>query len=150
MVGIATATMEESMVAIAWPVSSTASSAPPRLRDRFAVGTEARIGAAAAAPGAPPAAARRGRRRHRVRDHRAYATTERLLRLLAEVGSRRARPWPAGQTRPGRRDAAMVDAAREAIVAGDPAAAGLVPLARALGVSPYRLSRVSGRVLGSR
>lgn len=77
-----------------------------------------------------------------------YATTERLLHLLAEVGTRGAHPWPADQPRPSRRDTVMVDAAREAILAGDPAAAGLVPLARSLGVSPYRLSRVFGRLVG--
>src|SRR5690606_26029071 len=54
----------------------------------------------------------------------------------------------ADQPRPSRRDTVMVDAAREAILAGDPTAAGLVPLARSLGVSPYRLSRVFGRLVG--
>ncbi|MEV6244106.1 AraC family transcriptional regulator [Lentzea sp. NPDC051838] len=45
-------------------------------------------------------------------------------------------------------DQALVARARDAIASGDPAAAGLIPLAGLLGVSPYRLSRVFTRELG--
>ncbi|MFI9591585.1 helix-turn-helix transcriptional regulator [Nonomuraea sp. NPDC052265] len=51
-------------------------------------------------------------------------------------------PAPAGST------AALADAAREAISADHPAAAGLLPLAELLAVSPYRLSRAFTRELG--
>lgn len=46
------------------------------------------------------------------------------------------------------RDRALVAAARSVIGDGHPAAAGLLPLARFLGVSPYRLSRAFPRVAG--
>jgi AraC-like DNA-binding protein len=45
-------------------------------------------------------------------------------------------------------DGALVDRAREAIRADDPAAAGLMPLAARLGVSPFRLSRAFTTHLG--
>ncbi|WP_439380188.1 helix-turn-helix domain-containing protein [Amycolatopsis lexingtonensis] len=45
-------------------------------------------------------------------------------------------------------DRELVARAREAIGADDPAAGGLFPLAEALGVSPYRLSRAFPRELG--
>lgn len=56
------------------------------------------------------------------------------LRLAPPVGSARDRP--------------MVAAAREAIATDHPAAAGLLPLAGLLGVSPYRLSRAFTRETG--
>ena len=62
-----------------------------------------------------------------------YAVVERLLGLLANAVG------PPADTHPA--DRGHVAAARDAIAAGHPAAAGLVPLARLLGVSPYRLSR---------
>jgi AraC-like DNA-binding protein len=46
------------------------------------------------------------------------------------------------------RDRRLVDQARQAIRAGDPAAAGLVPLARALKTSPFALSRAFTHELG--
>ncbi|MFI7465726.1 helix-turn-helix domain-containing protein [Nonomuraea sp. NPDC049646] len=49
---------------------------------------------------------------------------------------------------PARSTAAIADAAREAIAADHPAAAGLLPLAELLAVSPYRLSRAFTRELG--
>jgi AraC-like DNA-binding protein len=62
-----------------------------------------------------------------------YALVEQLLALLAgTVGL-----LPTGRTRHG----ALVADAREAILAGDPAAADLFSLADHIGVSPYRLSR---------
>jgi AraC-like DNA-binding protein len=45
-------------------------------------------------------------------------------------------------------DRALVDQAREAIAAGHPDGNGLVPLARLLRTSPYRLSRAFTRELG--
>jgi AraC-like DNA-binding protein len=66
-----------------------------------------------------------------------YGVAEALLALLATA------PVSA---RPG--DEALVARAREALAAGDPAAGGLLPLATALGVSPYRLSRAFTRTLG--
>lgn len=45
-------------------------------------------------------------------------------------------------------DRALVARAREVIGSDHPAAAGLIPLAALLGVSPYRLSRVFSRELG--
>ncbi|MGW2156407.1 helix-turn-helix transcriptional regulator [Nonomuraea sp. NPDC001699] len=47
-----------------------------------------------------------------------------------------------------RSPAAITEAAREAISADHPAAAGLLPLAELLAVSPYRLSRAFTRELG--
>ncbi|MFI6597678.1 helix-turn-helix domain-containing protein [Nonomuraea sp. NPDC050536] len=71
----------------------------------------------------------------------AYALTESLLTLMTaalamrpESSSRSAKP--------------IVDAAREAIASGDPAAEGLLPLAECLDVSPYQLSRAFTRELG--
>ena len=46
------------------------------------------------------------------------------------------------------RDRALVDRARDAIRAADPAAGGLLPLAALLDVSPFRLSRAFTRHLG--
>ena len=76
----------------------------------------------------------------------AYAAAERLLDLVAGLaGVTAAHRWPATTTRA---DVATVAAAREAIACGEPAAAGLVSLARRLGVSPYRLSRTFHRIMG--
>ena len=70
-----------------------------------------------------------------------YALTEELLRLVAVATGRSApRPRPADQ--------AMVAAARHAILAGAPEAAGLRSLAGLLMVSPYRLSRVFSHHVG--
>jgi AraC-like DNA-binding protein len=70
-----------------------------------------------------------------------YALVEELLRLVAAaVGRPAERPGPADRT--------LVAAAREAIIAGAPEAAGLCPLARLLDVSPYRLSRAFSRDMG--
>lgn len=74
-----------------------------------------------------------------------YALVEALLELLARALA--ARPSPAS-TPPRPADRALVDRAREALAADDPAAAGLLPLAHLLGVSPYRLSRAFTRELG--
>jgi AraC-like DNA-binding protein len=69
-----------------------------------------------------------------------YALVEQLLALLSStVGLLPA--GPAGQQ-------ALVAAAREAILAEDPAAEGLFSLADHLGVSPYRLSRAFPREIG--
>ncbi|MEV4319808.1 helix-turn-helix domain-containing protein [Actinocrispum sp. NPDC049592] len=69
-----------------------------------------------------------------------FAVTEELLGLLA-VASRSPVLALSG-------DRALLAAAREAVLAFDPAARGLMPLAAWLGVSPYRLSRVFTRSLG--
>jgi AraC-like DNA-binding protein len=71
-----------------------------------------------------------------------FAVVEELLGLVTAVlgGGGRACADPAR--------AALVARAREAIAAGDPAAGALVPLAGALGVSPYRLSRAFTAELG--
>lgn len=66
-----------------------------------------------------------------------FGLVEALLSLLAAESPR---PSPA--------DEWLVARAREAMAANDPAAGGLLPLAAALGVSPYRLSRAFTRVLG--
>jgi AraC-like DNA-binding protein len=69
-----------------------------------------------------------------------YALVERLLALLAAtVGL-----LPAGSAG----DRALVAAAREAILADEPAAKGLFSLADHLAVSPYRLSRAFPREIG--
>jgi AraC-like DNA-binding protein len=69
-----------------------------------------------------------------------YALVEQLLGLLAaSVGLR-----PVGTVG----DRTLVAQAREAIVAEDPAAGGLLSLADHLGVSPYRLSRAFPREVG--
>jgi hypothetical protein len=83
-----------------------------------------------------------------------YGLAGELLALVAAAVRRTvAGPAPArdpgGGSAPGRRkDAAMVSAAREAVVAGHPAAEGLFPLAELLEVSPYRLSRAFSREEG--
>ncbi|WP_345429560.1 helix-turn-helix transcriptional regulator [Actinoallomurus vinaceus] len=70
-----------------------------------------------------------------------YALAEELLRLVAAAVRR-----PAERPRPA--DRALAAAAREAIIAGVPEAAGLCPLAGLLKVSPYRLSRVFSQQMG--
>jgi AraC-like DNA-binding protein len=53
-----------------------------------------------------------------------------------------------GRPLPGAADRAVVAAARAAVLADAPESAGLVSLAEALGVSPYRLSRAFSREVG--
>ncbi|MFI9817360.1 helix-turn-helix domain-containing protein [Saccharothrix variisporea] len=69
----------------------------------------------------------------------AFGMAEALVHLVATTQDR---PLP------GARDRAAVSAARAAIVADHPESRGLVPLARLLGVSPYRLSRAFSQDLG--
>jgi AraC-like DNA-binding protein len=77
-----------------------------------------------------------------------YALAEQLTVLLGRVVDQVvAGPTPVSK-RPARSDHALIVAARRAIVDGHPAAAGLLPLAELLGVSPYRLSRAFSRELG--
>lgn len=80
-----------------------------------------------------------------------YALTEELLGLLAgavsQVVSGTTPTTPPGTHAPGR-EAALLRAARQAIIDGHPASDGLLPLAELLGVSPYRLSRSFTRELG--
>ncbi|MFI9557346.1 helix-turn-helix domain-containing protein [Nonomuraea endophytica] len=71
-----------------------------------------------------------------------YALTEALLALLGATLRTRAAPPGGGAA------AAIVERAREAIDADHPAAAGLLPLAALLGVSPFQLSRAFTGVLG--
>jgi AraC-like DNA-binding protein len=83
-----------------------------------------------------------------------HALAGELLALVAATVRRTvAGPAPAaavaGASAAGRaRDAALVNAAREAVAADHPAARGLFPLAELLGVSPYRLSRAFSREAG--
>jgi AraC-like DNA-binding protein len=73
-----------------------------------------------------------------------FAVTEQLLELLHQaIGT------PSTEQASSGRDRGIVDAAREAIAADDPAAHGLLALSGAIGVSPYRLSRSFTRQLGS-
>ncbi|MEU0885815.1 AraC family transcriptional regulator [Lentzea sp. NPDC005914] len=73
---------------------------------------------------------------------------EGLVGLVGEVVRQVAvSPTPSGD-QVGAGDRALVARAREVIGAGDPASAGLIPLAGLLGVSPYRLSRGFTRELG--
>ena len=69
-------------------------------------------------------------------DDTEFGLVEALLTLLGHTPP----PRPA--------DRLLVDRARDAIAACDPAADGLLSLATALGVSPYRLSRAFTRELG--
>jgi AraC-like DNA-binding protein len=72
----------------------------------------------------------------------AYAVADGLVRLVAGVARQVVvLGGPDG-------DRALVARARGAIGDGHPAAAGLIPLAALLGVSPYRLSRAFTRELG--
>ncbi len=82
------------------------------------------------------------------RDDPDYQLAEGLLRLVAAaLRSAARRPTPVGS--PARlSDRRMGDRAREAIRQADPAAGGLFPLAAALEVSPYQLSRSFSRELG--
>jgi AraC-like DNA-binding protein len=73
----------------------------------------------------------------------AFAVVEELLGLVTAVLSRAPADMHGDPARAG-----LVNRAREAIAADDPAADGLVPLAGALGVSPYRLSRAFTAELG--
>jgi len=77
-----------------------------------------------------------------------FALAEQLTTLLvAGVRQVVTGPLPGGG-RSGAADAALVAAARAAILAGHPSAGGLIPLAELLGVSPYRLSRAFPRTVG--
>jgi AraC-like DNA-binding protein len=81
----------------------------------------------------------------------AFELAEALLPLVSATLSQVATtPTPAtGRRAPvSGRSAAIVEAAREAIATGHPAADGLVPLAELLTVSPYQLSRAFTRELG--
>jgi AraC-like DNA-binding protein len=71
-----------------------------------------------------------------------FAVVERLVTLLAAT----ARVPRVRVVVPS--DRVLVDRAREAIRADDPAAGGLLPLAALLDVSPFRLSRAFSRHLG--
>jgi AraC-like DNA-binding protein len=77
-----------------------------------------------------------------------YALVEQLLGLIAAtVGRLAAGPVPAAAAATAG-DRTLVAAAREAILAGHPAAERLFSLADHLGASPYRLSRAFPRELG--
>jgi AraC-like DNA-binding protein len=78
----------------------------------------------------------------------AYALTEELLRLLSLALRQTAAARTPAADRASGSDPALVATAREAIAAGHPASAALIPLAELLGVSPYRLSRAFPRELG--
>jgi AraC-like DNA-binding protein len=112
---------------------------------RSLAGTDAVSGAAVAVDGRVDLAHRRCLAAARSGDPD-FDLAEQLIGLLA-VAVRRAIPGSLPDAA-GRRDAAFVAAARETIRERDPAAAGLVPLAQRLGVSPFRLSRVFSREMG--
>lgn len=69
-----------------------------------------------------------------------FAAAERLVRLVGAAAA------PAAGAP--HRDGALVTAARAAVHEGAAVASGLLPLARALGVSPYRLSRSFQALVG--
>ncbi|MEE4491418.1 helix-turn-helix domain-containing protein [Streptomyces sp. BE230] len=77
-----------------------------------------------------------------------HAVTEELLGLLSATVGQAVDGAVVAGVRPGRDEAGLVAAARQAIGASHPAAEGLLPLAELLGVSPYRLSRSFTRELG--
>ncbi|TDP97888.1 helix-turn-helix transcriptional regulator [Labedaea rhizosphaerae] len=77
-----------------------------------------------------------------------YAATESLIGLLATIVRQVVATTTPDNDRAGIGDRALVAQARGVIADGHPAAAGLVPLATLLGVSPYRLSRAFTRELG--
>lgn len=77
-----------------------------------------------------------------------YASTERLVDLLARIVRQAVATTNPADTPAGTSDRALVAAARGVISDGHPAGAGLIPLAGLLGVSPYRLSRAFTRELG--
>jgi len=77
-----------------------------------------------------------------------HAAAEGLVGLLAGVVRQVVATTLPDRPRSGAGDQALVAMARAAIGDGHPAAAGLLPLAALLGVSPYRLSRAFTRELG--
>ncbi|MER7539785.1 AraC family transcriptional regulator [Streptomyces sp. NPDC097704] len=77
-----------------------------------------------------------------------HAVTEELLGLLSAAVGQAADGAIPPDARPGRDEATLVAAARQAIGEAHPASEGLLPLAELLGVSPYRLSRSFTRELG--
>jgi AraC-like DNA-binding protein len=77
-----------------------------------------------------------------------YAAAERLVGLVAGVVRQVVVTTTPDGDRAGAGDRALVTRARGVIGDGHPAAAGLIPLAALLGVSPYRLSRAFTRELG--
>lgn len=77
-----------------------------------------------------------------------HALTAQLLTLLAEtIGQAATGKVPADRPRDPAAER-LASAAREAVLADHPAAAGLLPLAALLGTSPYRLSRAFSAVTG--
>ncbi|TCC05713.1 helix-turn-helix domain-containing protein [Kribbella soli] len=77
-----------------------------------------------------------------------YAAAEGLLGLVTKVVRQVVTTTIPDSDRAGAGDRALVAQARGVISDGHPAAAGLIPLAALLGVSPYRLSRAFTRELG--
>ncbi|TCC23601.1 AraC family transcriptional regulator [Kribbella speibonae] len=77
-----------------------------------------------------------------------YATAEELLALIAAVVRQTVTSTIPDSDRTHAGDRTLVAQARGVISDGHPAAAGLIPLAAFLGVSPYRLSRAFTGELG--
>jgi AraC-like DNA-binding protein len=77
-----------------------------------------------------------------------YAAAEALVRMAAEAVRRAVVTTVPDEDRARRDDRALLARARAAIGEDHPAAAGLIPLATLLDVSPYRLSRVFTREMG--
>lgn len=75
-------------------------------------------------------------------------TAEELVGLVAEVVQQAVTTTVPDGQRAGAGDRALVARARDVLGDDHPAAAGLIPLADLLGVSPYRLSRAFTRELG--
>lgn len=76
-----------------------------------------------------------------------YAVTQHLLDLLGNALTQ-ATAGALAHAQVRGSDRAAVAAAREAILADDPAASGLLPLAASLSISPFRLSRAFTREVG--
>ncbi|MUL63600.1 hypothetical protein BOO86_03925 [Mycobacterium sp. CBMA 234] len=78
-----------------------------------------------------------------------FLAAEQLVRMVGSaLRSAARRPMPASDSPSRPFERRLVAQAREAIRQGDDAAVGLFPLAAALGVSPYRLSRSFSNELG--
>jgi AraC-like DNA-binding protein len=81
-------------------------------------------------------------------DDLGYAFAQELLTALGEILGQISEARTPADVRPNDGDRALVAASREAILSRHTAARALLPLASALGVSPFRLSRAFSREMG--